>query len=336
MPDSTYTSTRSKIVVVLGMHRSGTSLCANVLNGLGIAMAEEASPSPDNQRGHWERPRINDLNDHVFALFNRRWNDYAHVLSLPEGWRRSPQVRAIEADIIAYLRPLMQRHAQPGFKDPRTARLLPMWHAVFEALQLDPLFVFCVRDPAQVARSLVARDRMVREQSEYRWLIYNADAITGVGTAKVCVVPYEAWFATPNATVRRLASFVDAPCRYDDAHLESLAATLVDPSLRHDDAAPETVASRLSHRLHSAVLTCVDTQGFSPQLLSFCESLRDFEQMVQPMLTSTEVLRASVADQNRVIDDLNNLIRRLRRENAGLRAESAAPRTTPQLGATAQ
>lgn len=313
------------------MHRSGTSLCANVLNGLGIAMAEEASPSPDNQRGHWERPRINDLNDNVFALFNRSWSDYAHILSLPEGWRRSPQVRAIEADIIAYLRPLMQRHAQPGFKDPRTARLLPMWHAVFEALQLDPLFVFCIRDPAQVARSLVARDRMVREQSEYRWLIYNADAINGVGDAPVCIVPYEAWFASPAATVRRLARFVDAP-RGDDAHLDQLAASLVDASLRHDDTAPETVSSRLSRRLHGAVLECVDSQIFAPALLTFCESLRGFEQMVQPMLISTEVLRASVADQNRVIDDLNNLIGRLRRENTGLRAELAAPR----FGAAAQ
>jgi hypothetical protein len=69
----------------------------------------------------------------------------------------------------------------------------------------------------------------------------------------------------------------------------------------------------------------VPGQAFSPALLSFCESLSDFEQMVQPMLISTEVLRASVADQNKVIEDLNGLIRRLRRENEALRADIEDP-----------
>jgi hypothetical protein len=41
--------------------------------------------------------------------------------------------------------------------------------------------------------------------------------------------------------------------------------------------------------------------------------------MVQPLLIETEILRVSVADQNRVIEDLNALIRRLRQENGALR-----------------
>ncbi len=45
------------IVTVLGMHRSGTSLCANVLQVLGVDMAEGPGASPANQRGHWERAR---------------------------------------------------------------------------------------------------------------------------------------------------------------------------------------------------------------------------------------------------------------------------------------
>jgi hypothetical protein len=316
---------RTSVTLVLGMHRSGTSLCANVLHALGINMAEDANRSPDNQRGHWERPQINYLNDSVFAAFNRRWNDYAHVLSLPEGWCLSPQVRAIQADIVGWLRPNLLAQPRFGFKDPRTARLLPLWQAVFADMGIDPVYVFCVRDPAQVARSVAARDRMEREQSEYRWLIYNADAIAGVGNARVCIIPYEDWFAAPDLTVRRLAQFVGAPRREDAAYLAGLAADLVDASLRHDDAGPNTIARKLSRRLHRSVLDCVPGQAFSPALLSFCESLSDFEQMVQPMLISTEVLRASVADQNKVIEDLNGLIRRLRRENEALRADIEDP-----------
>ena len=66
---------KRQVVTVLGMHRSGTSLCANLLHAMGVDMAEEPGPSPNNRRGHWERPRINDLNDEVFALFGRAWSN---------------------------------------------------------------------------------------------------------------------------------------------------------------------------------------------------------------------------------------------------------------------
>jgi hypothetical protein len=45
---------------------------------------------------------------------------------------------------------------------------------------------------------------------------------------------------------------------------------------------------------------------------------------VQPLLVATEVLRASVAEQNRVIGDLNALIRRLRQKNPGLPTDHGA------------
>ena len=90
-------------VVVLGMHRSGTSLCAHLLHALGVDMADAAGASPNNRKGHWERPRINDLNDQVFARFGRAWNDPAHILSLPEGWLSEPGVQAIKAALINYL-----------------------------------------------------------------------------------------------------------------------------------------------------------------------------------------------------------------------------------------
>ena len=41
-----------------------------------------------------------------------------------------------------------------GFKDPRTAELMPLWHQIFNELKLAPKLVLCLRNPAQVARSL--------------------------------------------------------------------------------------------------------------------------------------------------------------------------------------
>jgi hypothetical protein len=319
MPPSSVQPDRPGIVVVLGMHRSGTSLCANLLQALGIDMASEPSPSPENRRGHWERPAINALNDRVLAMFNRGWHQQAHVLSLPEGWWRDPRIGPIQDEIAALLQPMLAWSTPFGFKDPRTARLLPLWHGVFERLGVDPIYVYCIRDPAQVARSVAARDAFHRGQAEYRWLIYNADAIAGVGDKNLCIVPYEDWFGSAGPNIRRLAAFVGAAGRDDAGHLDRIVAALVDAGLRHDDTAPDTVARPICRKLHGAVLECVAAQGFGAPLLEFCAWLRAFEQMVQPLLIETEILRVSVADQNRVIEDLNALIRRLRQENGALR-----------------
>jgi hypothetical protein len=294
------------IITVLGMHRSGTSLCASVLQAMGVDMAEAAAPSPENQRGHWERPRINDLNESVFAVFGRGWRSAAHVLALPEHWLGDARVQAVRRELAAWIAPRLGGAFPFGFKDPRTSRLLPLWRQVFADLNVVPRFVYCVRDPAQVARSVAARDPFGRDQAEYRWLLYNAGGVAGVGDDPVCVVPYEAWFTDPVGVVCRLADFLGLP------PLDARAlASVVDGALRHD-AAGVAPARKLAARLHQRLLDCAGEPRFSTDLCEFCGFVLEFEQLVQPLLVETEVLRASVADQNRVIGDLNGLVRQLR------------------------
>jgi hypothetical protein len=295
-----------QVLTVLGMHRSGTSLCANLLHAMGVDMAETAAPSPNNRRGHWERPRINDLNDEVFARFGRAWSDSSHALALPTDWLDDTEVQALRGALKDWLKPHLANGFPWGFKDPRTARLLPLWRQVFADLGVAPRFVFCVRNPAQVARSLSARDRMENAQAEYRWLVYNAQAILDLGADRVCIIAYEDWFARPRETMARLAEWVCAP-KLPPQALE----TLIDPDLRHDTGA-EQPARKLAQRLHKLIMRSAAKNGFDADLRGFCACLGEFEQQVQPLLVEMEVLRASVADQNRVLRDLNATVRQLR------------------------
>lgn len=301
-----HTTAHHGIVTVLGMHRSGTSLCANILHAMGVNMAADAAPSPDNRRGHWERPQINDLNDQIFAQFGRGWSDSAHALAMPPQWLDEPRVQRIRASLAASLAPLLATGFPFGFKDPRTARLLPLWRMVFADLCVAPRFVFCVRQPAQVARSLAVRDRMESVQAEYRWLVYNAQAITDLGGDGVCIVPYESWFSHPHETSARLAAWVGAA----DLPRPALAA-LIDPALRHD-ALDQAPARPLTSRLHRLILRSAPNNRFDSDIRGFCACLAEFEQQVQPLLVDMEVLRSSVAEQNRVIRDLNAVVRELR------------------------
>ncbi len=292
------------LVIVLGMHRSGTSLCANMLHALGVDMAEAPGVSPANQRGHWERPRINDLHDAVLALFGRGWNDPAHHLPLPDGWWEDARVASVQDQLVAFLQPRFGAAPHFGFKDPRTARLLALWPPVLQRIGAAPAYVFCVRNPAQVARSVSARDSFPADQAAYRWLIYNAHAVCGVGESPVCVMAYEDWFAAPQAALARLAAFVGAP-----PPAPTLLA-LIDAGLRHDAPAPPDTIAPIAADLHRQIAE--STTRFPPDLLACAATILGCEQAVMPFLRDAAILRASLAAQTRAITDLQALVAQLR------------------------
>jgi hypothetical protein len=288
------------------MHRSGTSLCANILHEMGVDMADAQGASANNARGHWERPRINDLHDAVLALFGRPWNAPTHHLALPDQWWTDPRVEPIRVRLIAYLETRLEPGHLTGFKDPRTSRLLAMWPPILDRLNADPIYIFCIRNPAQVARSITARDSLPADQAAYRWLVYNAQAVHGVATAPVCVIPYEAWFTTPEPTLARLAAFINAPPN------PNLAA-LIDTTLRHDALAPPDPVPQIATTLHQQI--AATTTHFPPALQTLAETILACEAAMMPFLRDAALLPLSIAEQNRAIADLHALIDRLRNEN---------------------
>jgi hypothetical protein len=298
------------MMVVVGMHRSGTSMCSNMLHMLGADMADSIHAAPANAKGHWERPRLVDMNDAIFGFFRRQWGSPSHVLDMPEHWLADPRVHEVRDRAAAWLQPRVDGLRPFGFKDPRTTVLLPFWHQVFAQIGADPRYVFCVRDPAQVARSLHLRDGMERGQAEYRWLTYNVEAIAALGATPACIVPYEAWFDRPQETAARLARHVGLP--------EPSAAAVrevIDAGLRHDDAAIAP-ASPLAARLHRAILADAGLGAISADLRAFAAMVREFKTQVQPLLTDMEVMRIGMNEQRRVIGDLQALVRKLREEAA--------------------
>ena len=200
---------RRPIVLVLGMHRSGTSLCSHILSALGVDMADKIpgpgnpSPTPDNPRGHWERWEIVEFHDRILGLFNRDYLGRFHDFALPVAWWADPRVAQIRREIVAFLEERMG-DGYFGFKDPRTVRLMPVWHQIFNELKLAPKLVLCLRNPAQVARSLHARDGLDPANGEYRWLVHMIDFYRYASNFDCCTVEYEEWFDNPAANYRKI------------------------------------------------------------------------------------------------------------------------------------
>jgi len=215
---------RKPIVFVLGMHRSGTSLCSHILSALGVDMADQiagpgnTSVTPDNPRGHWERWEIVEFHDRILRLFNRDYFGRFHDFALPVAWWADPHVAQIRREIVAFLEKRMG-DGYFGFKDPRTVRLMPVWYQIFKELKLTPKIILCLRNPAHIARSVNTRDRLDPEIGEYRWLVHMIDFFRYANKFDFCMVEYEEWFNEPSVNIGKLQRFLELPWQQSEADL---------------------------------------------------------------------------------------------------------------------
>ena len=283
---------RRPIVLVLGMHRSGTSLCSHILSALGVDMADKipgpgaTSPTPDNPRGHWERWEVVEFHDRILRLFNRDYLGRFHDFALPVAWWADPRVAQIKGEIVAFLEQRMGA-GYFGFKDPRTVRLMPVWHQIFNELKLAPKVVLCLRNPAQVARSLNARDGLDSEIGEYRWLIHMIDFFRYGSNFDYCAVKYEDWFDNPAANVEKLQKFLDLPWQQSEADLALLLSDVIDPGARHDAPTHQEASQPLVRTLYQ--LASRDGQdGARDQIAYIVSQFVSFQQLQRPFLRAFE------------------------------------------------
>ena len=177
-------------MVVLGMHRSGTSSIGGLLALFGAWPGPEQLllRGPDNPRGHFEHGEI-----HMACL--RRLQAAGGDWKTPAEHAPATAVDAFRREVAAVLETLEPR--RPWFiKEPRLCLL------VRELLPLltRPIFIHVVRDPIEVAASLQIRDEMSATQALGLWEHYTREAFAGSAGWPRIIIDYNALLANPEAT----------------------------------------------------------------------------------------------------------------------------------------
>lgn len=132
-------------LLILGGHRSGTSLVSGLLWHAGLHMGELLPAGPDNPRGFFESAEVLAAHEGMLAAQERDWTCPPHRLDA---------LVCDLAPVATVVRGLSAAGRPWGVKDPRLLFLLPAWLEILPALRL----VGVLRHPAAVAASLVARN----------------------------------------------------------------------------------------------------------------------------------------------------------------------------------
>ena len=139
---------QSKTLMVVGMHRSGTSLIANWLQRCGLQVGEKlAGPNIGNVDGHFEDVEFLRMHEEILVS-----NDLD-----PTGL-----VYDKEIDVNVYQREKLksvikvknQRYKQWGWKEPRTCLFLKLYRELLPGSK----YLVIVRDYPAVVNSLLKRD----------------------------------------------------------------------------------------------------------------------------------------------------------------------------------
>lgn len=147
-----------QLVLVLGMHRSGTSLVTSLIEANGFSCGKyPMKPSKDNPNGYWGDELIVGINEKLLSSLGLYW--FSLVWLELSTLKQSPIYEELRESARNYLHELLSENNKVVIKDPRMCILLPFWLDVFSAIDSEIKIVLVKRNFFSTASSLVKRDK---------------------------------------------------------------------------------------------------------------------------------------------------------------------------------
>lgn len=218
------------VVCVLGMHRSGTSLLARLLNLGGVALGPQGRLAPaaaDNPRGFWEHAGLREINEELLHAFGGSWMDPPE---LPEGWSRDPRVAPVLEQARGQIARDFAGAALWGFKDPRLSLTVEFWRRVLPG---RIAWIVALRNPLEVCDSLKRRNGLPSVLAEDLWCAYTRASLLATRPDERALVHYERLLEDPGGEIARLIAELRLPVPPPGAEARAAMREESTAALRH-------------------------------------------------------------------------------------------------------
>lgn len=218
----------AEIVVVLGMHRSGTSLIAKSIELFGYSLGDrQMQANEDNPKGFSEDIDIVSFNDRLLESLGCDWAAPVdlELSSIGEDSRFFEEARQLLVDKT-------RSYPKLVLKDPRFCLLMPFWSKVFSAMSIQTHEVVVFRNPLDVANSLSSRNKFAVSFSLTLTEEYLQAVLQHCGSDAL-VVGYPNFMSEPRAEIDRIGKHLHATPVSDQADI--FVSDFIDPDLQHHE-----------------------------------------------------------------------------------------------------
>lgn len=189
----------SRQIIVIGMHRSGTSMVAGCLHHLGCNMGEDLvlGATKEQPAGYYEDREIMQFNERLLTEAGGGW------LNPPEYDRLLTACRDRADRVQALVKKRNEAFPVWGWKDPRTCLTLPAFLPHLDNYRI----IFVHRYRKSVVKSLVIREKGRLDDEQANDLIgeYNTFIMANLRGQRYKMIYYESFLKNQN--VEALAGY---------------------------------------------------------------------------------------------------------------------------------
>lgn len=154
---------QTKIICILSMHRSGSSLVANIISQNGISLGQSLiGKSGFNEEGHFEDRFIVGTNKKILLHFKTSW---CGLRRLPENWLQDRYIHKLRRKAITYAENVVCKNHIFVFKDPRTCLTVPFWESVWGKM----IYIIVLRNRQDVVNSVIRRNNIWLSKKYVFW-----------------------------------------------------------------------------------------------------------------------------------------------------------------------
>jgi glycosyltransferase involved in cell wall biosynthesis len=224
---------QSRLVVLLGMHRSSTSAIIRALELLGVGLDSNLHPAGfDNPEDFWEDRSVLEINEELLTLQGSAYDPL--VLAQQMLWPNSDLSRLkLKASQLIKER-LAEIKGIWGFSDPRTCRLLSFWLGVFSEAECRVSFIIALGNPANVAASIGSSNEIPAVKSYWLWLQHMLPALVQSRGFERIVVDCDLFLDAPYAQLVRISKEIDLPLPSEEtAEVRKFVSEFLESGLRH-------------------------------------------------------------------------------------------------------
>ena len=220
-----------RAILVLGMHRSGTSALTRTLNLLGADLGDGLAPANEhNQTGYWESQRLMELHDELLVAAGSFWYDWTELDA------RQLRLASTDERVREFRLELQQTFGDASLfaiKDPRVCRFVPFWVDRLAEFGTRPLCILPLRNPYEVAASLQSRDGIPLATSCLLWLRHVLDAERDSRNMARSITAFDGLLDDWRGLVARIEADLSISFPNNNAQTQAEIDSLLKPGHRH-------------------------------------------------------------------------------------------------------
>lgn len=283
---------RRQAILVLGMHRSGTSALGELVYEMGAkAPMTPLKATKDNVRGYWESKPLMLAHDKFLQKQGTSWNDSA-IFDLEKCDHEDVETFKAELQKI-----ILTEYGSANtilIKDPRICRFVPVWRELLGSMGIEILPIIIFRNPLEVAYSLIVRDDFTQSGALLSWLRHVLEAERNTRDLPRLFVDYADLLSAPDVIMQTISKFEDthgASCLHSSYTGHVINSSLKHQSISFDDFSSRDDIPELVKRTYSALreFTALDGrsvpgEGAYDALNQCYDDLNQMESLYRPIL----------------------------------------------------